>query len=68
MAFTTSAEERDQINALKAHQRAVRGHKSAKKRVDALAEALADAQTDHAVAGTERSTAKADLLARLQDI
>ena len=53
MALATS-EERDQINALKAHQKAVRGHKSAKKRVDALAEALADAQTDHAVAGTER--------------
>ena len=46
----------------------MRGHKSAKKRVDALAEALADAQTDHAVAGTEREQAKQGLLAKLADL
>ncbi len=67
MAFATS-EERGQIQALKTHQKTVRGHKAAKKRVDALAEALADAQTDHAVAGTERKDAKQALLSLIQDV
>jgi len=67
MPLATS-EERDQVSALKTHQRTVRGHKSAKKRVDALAEALADAQTDHAVAGTERASAKDSLLAHLSNL
>ena len=67
MALATS-EERDQIKALKTHQKTVRGHKAAKKRVDALAEALADAQTDHAVAGTERKVAKENLLTVLENL
>jgi len=67
MALATS-EERDQINALKTHQRTVRGHKSATKRVDALAEALADAQSYNAAAATERDRAKADLLAHLSNL
>lgn len=67
MALAT-AEERQQIDALKDHQKKVRGHKSARKRVDALAEALADAQTDHAVAGTEREQAKQSLLSLLKDL
>lgn len=67
MAFATS-EERDQVNVLKAHQKTVRGHKASKKRVDALTDALADAQTDHAVAGNERKSAKDALLEVLQDL
>lgn len=67
MAFTSS-EEREQINSLKAHQKTVRGHKASKKRVDALTDALADAQTDHAVAGTERKVAKENLLTVLENL
>ncbi len=40
----------------------------AKKRVDALAEALADAQTDHAVTAEERKSAKDALLSLIQDL
>lgn len=67
MALATS-EERDQIKALKTHQKTVRGHKATKKRVEALTDALVDAQTDHAVAGTERASAKDTLLGILQDL
>lgn len=67
MALATS-EEREQINSLKAHQRTVRRHKASKKRVDALADALAEAQTDHAVAGTERAVAKESLLTVLENL
>lgn len=67
MALATS-EERDQINALKTHQKTVRGHKASDKRVKALTEALADALADHVVAGDERESAKADLLARLSNL
>lgn len=67
MALATS-EERNQINALKTHQSKVRAHKGAKKRVDALAEALSDAQTDHRVTGEERKSAKDALLTLIQDL
>jgi hypothetical protein len=68
MAFLQSSEEREQIASLKAHQKAVREHKSAKSRVDALAEALADAQTDHRTTGSERATAKSNLLSVLEEV
>jgi hypothetical protein len=65
--FQTS-EEREQIASLKAHQKTVRSHKSAKKRVNALAEALADAQQDHTLTAAERELAKDNLLTVLEDV
>lgn len=65
---TRSSEERTQLSALKAHQRAVREHKGSKKRVDALAEALSDAQSDHSIAANERKEAKSNLLSVLEDV
>jgi len=66
MAFETG-EEREQIRALKAHQKAVRGHKAAKVRVTAAAESLANAEEDHSVAVAERTANKQTLLASLAD-
>ncbi len=68
MSLTATSEEREQINALKAHQRTVRGHKAAKARVTAAAEALTNAEQDHSVAKAEREEAKQNLLVTLQDI
>lgn len=68
MPVLQSSEERQQLAALKAHQKTVREHKSSKKRVDAIAEALSDAQQDHVLTAQEREAAKANLAAVLEDL
>jgi len=67
LVVTTTPEERAQLDALKAHQKSVREHKKAEAAKKALAEALADAQIEHAEAGTARDAAKTNLLATLQN-
>lgn len=68
MPVFQTPEEKEQITSLKAHQKAVRSHKSAKKRVDAIAEALSDAQQDHTLTAAERAEAKENLAAVLEDL
>jgi hypothetical protein len=64
--FSTPS-EREQIAALRAHQKSVKGHKAAKTRVTSAAEALAIAEEDHRVAVAERAANKDALLAALAD-
>lgn len=66
MSVFQTPEEKEQIASLKAHQKAVREHKSAKKRVDSIAEALSDAQQDHVLTAQERESAKANLVQTLE--
>jgi hypothetical protein len=68
MAVFQTPEEREQIASLKTHQKTVKAHKSAKKRVDAIAEALSDAQQDHQLTAAERAEAKENLVAVLEDL